>query len=167
MSGAWVFRGTRVPAAALFENLEDGASLQDFVAWFPGVSLEAGARRAGSCGSKCLGGSLRVLFDQGTPAPLRRFLTGHAVETAHERGWSRLQNGELLDAAESAGFEVFVTTDRNLKYQQHLTGAVASSIVVLLSTSWPRIRQAIELVVEAVAQATPGSYSEVSTPGFA
>jgi uncharacterized protein (DUF433 family) len=39
-SGAWVFRGTRVPVAALFENLEDGASLADFVEWFPGVSLD-------------------------------------------------------------------------------------------------------------------------------
>lgn len=40
MSGAWVFRGTRVPVAALFENLEDGAELSEFVTWFPGVSLE-------------------------------------------------------------------------------------------------------------------------------
>lgn len=40
VSGAWVFRGTRVPVSALFENLEDGAQLSDFVAWFPGVTLE-------------------------------------------------------------------------------------------------------------------------------
>jgi hypothetical protein len=57
-----------------------------------------------------------VLFDQGTPAPLRHALAGHVVETAYERGWSSLKNGELIAAAESAGFEVFVTTDKNLKY---------------------------------------------------
>ena len=54
-----------------------------------------------------------VLFDQGTPAPLRHALAGHVVETAYERGWSSLKNGELIAAAESAGFEVFVTTDKN------------------------------------------------------
>ena len=40
VSGAWVFRGSRVPVAALFENLEDGAQVADFVKWFPGVSAE-------------------------------------------------------------------------------------------------------------------------------
>ncbi len=40
VSGAWVFKGTRVPVTALFENLEDGVQLSDFVAWFPGVSME-------------------------------------------------------------------------------------------------------------------------------
>jgi hypothetical protein len=53
---------------------------------------------------------VRVLFDQGVPAPLRESLTEHEVSTAYERGWSRLKNGELLDAAEREGFEVFVTT---------------------------------------------------------
>jgi len=60
---------------------------------------------------------LNVLFDQGTPVPLRSELTTHSVSTAHELGWSTLENGELLAAAEAEGFEVFVTTDRNLKYQ--------------------------------------------------
>ena len=59
---------------------------------------------------------MRVLFDQGTPVPLRRLLLEHEVETAYERGWSNLQNGQLIASAEAAGFAVFVTTDRNLKY---------------------------------------------------
>jgi hypothetical protein len=63
---------------------------------------------------------VRVPFDQGTPVPLRQLLTRHDVSTAFERGWSRLKNGELLIAAESAGFAVLVTTDTNLKYQQNL-----------------------------------------------
>ena len=51
---------------------------------------------------------MRVLFDQGTPAPLRRAFEQHTIETAYERGWSTLRNGELLAAAEAAGFEVVV-----------------------------------------------------------
>ena len=101
-----------------------------------------------------------VLFDQGTPAPLRHALSGHVVETAYERGWSSLKNGELIAAAESAGFDVFVTTDKNLKYQQNLEGR-SVAIVVLHTTSWPRIQQALPQVVAAVANANKGSYTEV------
>ena len=101
-----------------------------------------------------------VLFDQGTPAPLRHALVGHLVETAYERGWSSLKNGELIAAAESAGFEVFVTTDKNLKYQQNLVNR-SMAIVVLQTTSWPRIQRALPRVVAAVEAAGNGSYHEV------
>jgi hypothetical protein len=103
---------------------------------------------------------VKVLFDQGTPAPLRKTLDGHAVETAFERGWSLMVNGELLTAAESAGFQVFVTTDTKLKYQQNLAERVVS-IVVLLSTSWPRIQRCLPRVKAAVDNAAPGGYVEV------
>ena len=66
---------------------------------------------------------MRVLFDQATPVPIRPFLTGHTVSTAAHEGWDKLQNGDLLDAAEAAGFEVFLTTDKNIRYQQTLEGA--------------------------------------------
>ena len=101
-----------------------------------------------------------VLFDQGTPEPLRHALIGHLVETAYERGWSSLKNGELIAAAESAGFEVFVTTDKNLKYQQNLVNR-SMAIVVLQTTSWPRIQRALPRVVAAVEAAGTGSYHEV------
>ena len=71
--------------------------------------------------------------------PLRKALTAHKVQTAYECGWSSLRNGDLIAAAEEAGFGVFVTTDRNLKYQQNLTNR-RLAIVVLLSTSWPRFK---------------------------
>lgn len=77
---------------------------------------------------------MRILFDQGTPAPLRHLLAGHAVSTAYELGWSTLKNGELLAAAEGQAFEVLVTTDTNLKYQQDL-GSRHIAIVVLGTTS--------------------------------
>jgi hypothetical protein len=103
---------------------------------------------------------VQVLFDQGTPAPLRQFLISHQVSTAYERGWSTLKNGELLQAAELAGFAVFVTTDTNLKYQQNLATR-RISIVVLSTTSWPRIKANVEPVILAVNSAVPGSYAEV------
>jgi hypothetical protein len=78
-----------------------------------------------------------VLFDQGTPAPLRRLLVSHQVSTAFERGWSTLKNGELLQAAELAEFAVFVTTDTNLRYQQNLTSRRIST-----SFSAPRVGRA-------------------------
>ena len=106
---------------------------------------------------------MRVLFDQGTPAPLRHLLLDHEVETAYERGWSSLQNGDLIAAAEAAEFSVFVTTDRNLKYQQNLADR-RLAIVVLLTTSWPRIKAASAPVVVAVNESSPGGYVEVSIP---
>ena len=104
---------------------------------------------------------MKVLFDQGTPLPLRKALTDHTVESAYERGWSSLQNGELIAAAEQAGFEVLVTTDRNLKYQQNLANR-RIAIVVLLSASWPRIRQVVPAITQAIEAAAPGSYLEVT-----
>ena len=65
---------------------------------------------------------MKILFDQGTPVPLRRHLTGNVVDTVFERGWSHLKNRELLDAAEQDGYGLLITTDQNLKYQQNLGG---------------------------------------------
>jgi Domain of unknown function (DUF5615) len=106
---------------------------------------------------------VRILFDQGTPVPLRRHLTEHDVATAYERGWSRLVNGALLDVADQEGFEVFVTTDSNLKYQQNLA-VRRMAIVVLSTTSWPRIQRALDLVIQAIEGATELSYVEVLIP---
>jgi hypothetical protein len=64
---------------------------------------------------------MRVLFDNGTPRSVAAALSDHTVEEARARGWDTLKNGELLDAAEAAGFDVFVTTDRNIRHQQNLT----------------------------------------------
>ena len=104
---------------------------------------------------------MRILFDQGTPAPLRHVLVSHAVETAFELGWAALQNGALIASAESAGFEVFVTTDQNLKYQQNLNIRTIA-IVVLSTASWPRIQRSMPSVIAAVEGALPGGYFEVS-----
>ena len=81
--------------------------------------------------------AVHVLFDQGTPVPLRPYLAPHTVSTVFEKGWSMLQNGELLSRAEREGFEVLLTTDQNLKHQQNLRER-RLAIVVLLTTRWPR-----------------------------
>jgi hypothetical protein len=104
-----------------------------------------------------------ILFDHSTPAPLRYALKGRVVVEAIERGWDELANGALLDAAEAAGFELFVTADKNLHYQQNLTGWKIS-IVVLGNAQWPVLRRHVERVVAAVDAATPGSYTEVEIP---
>jgi len=103
---------------------------------------------------------MKILFDQGTPVPLKNFLSEYSVDTAHECGWSTLQNGELLTAAENAGYELFITTDRNLKYQQNLNKRMIA-ILVLLSTSWPRIQEKIEPIRSAIGTLSMGGYLEV------
>ena len=103
---------------------------------------------------------MRILFDQGTPVPLRRFLLGHRVATAFEQGWSNLGNGDLLRMAE-AEFDLFLTTDQNLRYQQNLAGRKLA-IQVLPTTNWLEIWQHVQLVVQAVDQAKPGEYWELS-----
>ena len=106
---------------------------------------------------------MRILFDQGTPVPLREHLGLHQVETAFELGWSTLTNGELLARAEQEGFEVFVTTDKNLPSQQNFDG-LRIAIVVLSSTSWPRIQKAAAAVALSINASVPGSFNEVGIP---
>ena len=95
--------------------------------------------------------------------PLRQALPQHEVFTAYERGWSKLKNGELLDAAENEGFAVVVTTDSNLQYQQNFK-ARRIAIIVLTTTSWPRIQRMIGVVVDAINGVSDGSYTEVEIP---
>lgn len=106
---------------------------------------------------------MRVPFHQGVPVPLRDRLEAYDVTTAHELGWSELANGKLLDRADREGFEVFVTTDSSLRYQQRLDDR-CFALVVLRSTSWPRIAQATASIRTAIDSASPGSVQEVDIP---
>jgi hypothetical protein len=105
-----------------------------------------------------------ILFDQGTPVPISRFLKSHTVKTAWQQGWDTLKNGELLEVAERAGFEVFVTPDKNMQYQQNLTGR-RIAVVVLGSPQWPSVRLHIDRVIAAIEAAIPGAYVEVDITG--
>lgn len=106
---------------------------------------------------------MRILFDQGTPAPLRSHLSTHQVSTAFELNWGTLTNGVLLFEAEPAGFDVLVTKDQNLRYQQNLSGR-RIAVVVIASTSWPRIRNCATAVVKVIESMTPGGYVEFAVP---
>src|SRR5687767_11197249 len=103
---------------------------------------------------------MKILFDQGTPVPLRRFLTGHSVDTTFELGWADLENGALLDAAERLGYAMLITTDQNLRYQQNLS-IRKITVLVLLSTSWPRIRLRVADIQASIDSAGPDAYVEI------
>ena len=104
-----------------------------------------------------------ILFDHGTPSPLQQFLQGHVVKKTKDLGWNRLTNGELLTEAEVAGFDLLLTTDKNIRHQQNLTGR-RIAIVVLGNPRWPILRLHVQQVVAAINAATPGCYLIVDTP---
>ena len=106
---------------------------------------------------------MRILLDHKTPAPLRYALEGHQVETAYEKGWAELTNGELLSVAASSGFDLLITTDKVIRYQQDLSGRKLS-LLVLSTNDWTRIRSCKALVVAAIASMRDRSYLEVEIP---
>ena len=106
---------------------------------------------------------MRVLFDHNAPSGAARLLIGHEVTEAYERGWSRISNGELLAKGEAAGFDVLVTADKKIRYQQNLTGR-RIAIVVLGNSTWRILRQHLDRVAIAIDAVTPGSYAEVEIP---
>ena len=105
-----------------------------------------------------------ILFDHVTPRGIARFLPGHTITRARQRGWDKLSNGDLLAEAERAGFDVFLTADKNIQYQQNLEGRKIA-VVVLSTPQWPVVRLHIERIAAAVNVATPGSYIEVNLQG--
>ena len=106
---------------------------------------------------------MRILFDHGTPSGIVPALDGHEVTEAIERGWHTISNGELLTQAEAEGFELLLTTDKRIRYQQNLKGR-RIAIVVLGNSAWRIVRKHLDRVIAAVNAATPGSYAEVDIP---
>jgi predicted nuclease of predicted toxin-antitoxin system len=100
---------------------------------------------------------MKVLFDQNVPRRLRRSLFGHEVKTAREQEWDWLRNGRLLQVAEEAGFDVFITADRNLAYQQNLEGRKIA-IIELTRNNWPLIHVRLEEIAVAVNECEIGDY---------
>ena len=129
VSGAWVLKDTRMPVSAIFENLEGGASIDDIMEWFHGLDrmqvqevIEFAARsldKPPTYAPECAFFSIR---ERRFPfaAIWRRYLGDHIIGISADLGWARLRNGDLLAAAEQAGYELLLTTDKNLRYQQNL-----------------------------------------------
>jgi len=107
-----------------------------------------------------------ILFDHGTPKGLARSLPGHTIVTAQARGWDKLDNGALLNAAEKAAFDLLLTTDRRIRYQQNLAGRKIALVVLTGTTKWSRVRLHVERVAAVVNAATPCSYAEVFIPFY-
>ena len=104
---------------------------------------------------------MKILFDQGTPRPLRNYLAAHSVDTASERGWSDLDNGDFLQAAEDEGYDLLITTDQNIRHQQDLANRNIA-ILVLLSTAWPLIRQKVDDISAVTNEMEPGELKEIT-----
>ena len=104
---------------------------------------------------------MKILFDHGTPAPLRLHLPEHSVDRSAERGWELLENWELIRKAEEDGYEVIVTTDQNIRYQQNLTDT-RLAIVVLMASAWPRVQHRTNEIRAAIQEVGPGQVREVS-----
>jgi hypothetical protein len=105
---------------------------------------------------------MNIVFDQGTPVPLRNFLIGHTIATAYELCWGTLNNGVLISTAESAGYHLLITTDKNLKYQQNLANRKIA-ILVLDTTSWPQLRLHAAEIAKFVNTITLGDFVEYQT----
>ena len=102
-----------------------------------------------------------ILFDHGTPWPLRRYLSGHIIHRARHLGWDRLANGLLITQAEQAGYELLITTDQNIWYQQNLANR-RIAVLVLVDHNWPYSQAGINSIVSAVEEMELGEYREVA-----
>ena len=103
---------------------------------------------------------MRILFDHNIPGPLRRYLTEHTVDTANEKGWAELRNGDLLNSADTEGYEVVITADQSLRYQQNIRHRQIA-VIVILSNRWPDVRLKIEEIRSALEDLDPGELREV------
>jgi hypothetical protein len=106
---------------------------------------------------------MRILLDHNVPRPLKNNLPGHDTDTAADRGWQELNNGELLDQAETDGYELFLTSDRRIPFQQNLTRRNIS-VLILTTNSWPRLRQRLNDINEAVEAMGHNQLSQLDIP---
>jgi len=106
---------------------------------------------------------MRIFLDNSAPAGLRRHLRHHQVATAPNQRWERLENGELLKAVENAGFEVMITADQNLEYQQNLSERKLA-LIVLGSNRWSYVKKYVREIVAAADAAQSNSYAFIEVP---
>ena len=107
---------------------------------------------------------MKVLLDHNVPKKFRGLVTDHSVMTAKEMGWAELTNGILLQVAEAEGFEIMVTCDQNLSYQQNLKGRKLA-VVVLDTNDWKALRRNPRQIADAINRSTPGSFQTLKITG--
>ena len=108
---------------------------------------------------------MKVLLDENLAHRLRKNLGGHDVFTVSYEGWAGLKNGELLRTAENDGFEVFLTGDQTLAYEQNLVGRTIA-IVALSTVEWDILKHHLPLIVAALDDARSGSFQTVDCGRF-
>ena len=105
---------------------------------------------------------MRILLDECVPWPLHRKLTGHDCTTAQKRGWGGITNGDLLGRAEGE-YELLITCDRNLRYQQNLGGR-RLPILERETNDVRRLEAAAELIREAISKMGEGAFVTLAIP---
>jgi predicted nuclease of predicted toxin-antitoxin system len=105
---------------------------------------------------------MKVLLDECTPRIVKKRLPGHDISTVQEMGWAGVKNGELLTMAESQ-FEVFITTDKNLRYQQNLSQRKLA-FILLPSNQVPIVEAAIPALEAALTVIKVGDFVEIPLP---
>jgi len=99
---------------------------------------------------------MRVLLDEQLPRHLAREIVGHDVRTVQQRGWAGLKNGELLRVAADAGFDVLVTADRNLQFQQNLSQSQLGIILLVApSNGLEHLRPLLPNLLAAIPRSRP------------
>ena len=184
-SGALTFRDSRMAVANLISNLATGATVEEWAEWYggdldmaraileflaedlsqpwtePPANKEIDTNSAGVVATRpCSLHVVRILFDHGTPDGLANLLEGHEVDLARARGWARLTNGELLRVAEDEGFELLITTDSNIRYQQNLS-RFSIAILLVHPPDWNVQKDHIEEIITATNTMQPGQYREL------
>jgi hypothetical protein len=165
VSGQWIVVGTRILAQGVIDNADDYSPDEIATEIFPGLGVERARRIVEYARTHAKGLNVwphrlrvtRILLDQNVPFPLTRHLLGHDVVHASTAGWEDLANGLLIAAAEEGGFELLITADQNLEYQQNLT-ARHLSLVVLSTNNWNTIRSGLPSVIAAVDAVAAGGY---------
>jgi predicted nuclease of predicted toxin-antitoxin system len=105
---------------------------------------------------------MKILLDECVPAPMQSLLSNHACTTVQSKGWSGIRNGDLLQRA-GAEFDLFITSDHNIRYQQNLGGR-SIAILELSTNDIGRIRAATSIIDKAVANIQPNAFQHLDIP---
>ena len=106
---------------------------------------------------------MRILLDECVPQQVRYALSGHEVTATQRMGWAGVGNGDLLEAAEQEGFEVFVVADKNLRYQQNLSSR-RIAILELWTNHRPTLEGHFPEILDAVERIKTGEYVVMEEP---
>ncbi len=148
----------------MIENAKGGVSLEELTTEvYPNLGIERARRIIAYAHAHAHGLRVSAGFSltESVPIALRRLLTGHDARSVIYMGWSALKNGDLIAQAEAESFEILITADQNIRYQQNMTRR-RLSVIVLDTNDWPTIRENYQRILEAVEACAAGGFIEVA-----